>query len=436
MLPSLMTRSGLARRLVVLPILLFPILLPIQCLAEPAFELPDGLVLFDETVPIVLFGLDPGRIVTIRLEQHDSAGLWRSLGIFVSDAEGRVDVSRSAPLAGTYSGVAPMGLIWSVERDPTVEPRPAVPEPDLTPVVSRLSAEIDGETVATGTLTRHPVVPDVEVTEVRDAGLVGVYYRPAGAGPFPSMLVMGGSGGGVLPPVQYPGGLASRGYAVLALAYFGIEGRPAQLQMLPIEYFKSGLDWLAARSEVDGERIGVFGSSRGGELVLLLGATYPEIAAVVAHVPSHVVWEGCCDAVAVGEPAWTYRGSVLPHLQTPVPADRMVFPDDLIFPPGRCGRGGARGDPGRAYQRGGVARFRAGRHRLGLELHGRPGGRAIAPPRFPAPRDPLVVRGRRPRDRQAPLSHVPGVRRHVERERTGTRGPLGADARVPGRESR
>ena len=262
MLPSLMTRSRLARRRVLLPILLLPILLPIQSLAEPAFEFPDGLVLFDETVPIVLSGLDPGRIVTIRLDQHDSAGLWRSHGIFVADAEGRVDVSHSAPLAGTYSGVAPMGLIWSVERDPTVEPRPAVPEPDLMPVVSRLSAEIDSETVATGTLTRYPVAPTSRWTEVREGGLVGVYYRPAGVGPFPSMLVMGGSGGGVPPPVQYPGGLASRGYAVLALAYFGIEGRPAQLQMLPIEYFKSGLDWLAARPEVDGERIGVFGSSR------------------------------------------------------------------------------------------------------------------------------------------------------------------------------
>ena len=44
-------------------------------------------MLFDETAPIVLPGLDPGRIVTIRLEQHDSAGLWRSHGIFVADAE-------------------------------------------------------------------------------------------------------------------------------------------------------------------------------------------------------------------------------------------------------------------------------------------------------------------------------------------------------------
>ena len=52
----------------------------------------------------------------------------------------------------------------------------------------------------------------------------------------------------------------------------------------------------------------------------------------VAHVPSHVLWEGCCDAVAVGEAAWTYQGSVLPHIQTPVPAHQMVFPDDLSLP--------------------------------------------------------------------------------------------------------
>ena len=126
--------------------------------------------------------------------------------------------------------------------------------------------------------------------------------------------------------VPHPGGLASRGYAVLALAYFGIEGRPAQLHLQPLEYFESALDWLAAHPAVDEARIGVFGSSRGGELVLLLGATYPRIAAVVAHVPSHVLWEGCCDPVALAAPAWTRGGSVLPHIQVDAQSA-----DDLVF---------------------------------------------------------------------------------------------------------
>ena len=271
-------------------------------------------------------GLPAGRVVTVRLEQHDTAGLWRSHAIFVADDAGRVDLSRMAPLSGTYSGIAPMGLVWSVQRDGAVAPRERLPEPDLSPVTAQLTAEIDEVALARATLARHPVAPDVEVTPVRENGLVGMFYRPASDQPLPAMLVMGGSGGGLLGPDSYPGGLASRGYAVLALAYFGIEGRPPQLHLQPIEYFRTALDWLGAHPAVDGTRIGVFGSSRGGELVLLLGATYPRIAAVVAHVPSHVLWEGCCDPVALAAPAWTYEGNVLPHIQVDAQSA-----DDLVF---------------------------------------------------------------------------------------------------------
>ena len=270
--------------------------------------------------------LPPGRFVTVRLEQHDTAGLWRSHAIFVADDSGAIDLSRMAPLSGTYSGIAPMGLVWSVQRDGAVEPREDLPAPDLSPINAQLTAEIDEVVVATATLARHPVAPDVEVTPVQENGLVGMFYRPAGDRPLPALLVMGGSGGGMLGPESYPGGLASQGYAVLALAYFGIEGRPAQLRLQPLEYFQSALDWLAAHPAVDETRIGVFGSSRGGELVLLLGATYPLIAAVVAHVPSHVLWEGCCDPVALDAPAWTHEGNVLPHIQVDArSADDLVF---------------------------------------------------------------------------------------------------------------
>ena len=206
-------------------------------LSQPglAFELPGAVALLDETVPIRLSGLPAGRFVTVRLEQHDSAGLWRSHAILAADDSGRIDLSRMAPLSGTYSGVAPMGLVWSVQRDNTIEPRERHPAPDLAPVTAELTAEI--------------------------------------------------------------------------------EGRPTRLHLQPLEYFESALAWLAAHPAVDEARTGVFGSSRGGELVLLLGATYPQIAAVVAHVPSHVLWEGCCDPVALDAPAWTHEGNVLPHIQ-------------------------------------------------------------------------------------------------------------------------
>ena len=125
----------------------------------PTFELPGGVVLFDETVRIVVSGLPPGlppgRFVTVRLEQHDTAGLWRSHAIFVADDSGAIDLSRMAPLSGTYSGIAPMGLVWSVQRDGAVEPREDLPAPDLSPINAQLTAEIDEVVVATATLARR-----------------------------------------------------------------------------------------------------------------------------------------------------------------------------------------------------------------------------------------------------------------------------------------
>ena len=121
-----------------------------------------------------------------------------------------------------------------------------------------------------------------------------VQTRETYEGPHPAMLMLGGSGGGVLGTWGYPGGMSSHGYAVLSLGYFGVEGLPPEHALIPLEYFKTALDWLSEHPAVDATRIGVLGMSRGGELALLLGATYPQIATVVAQVPSHVVWSGCC----------------------------------------------------------------------------------------------------------------------------------------------
>jgi dienelactone hydrolase len=65
------------------------------------------------------------------------------------------------------------------------------------------------------------------------------------------------------------------------------------------------------------------GTSRGGELALLLGATFPQIRAVVAYVPSNVVWEGFGPGLPPGAPAWTYRGQALPVIQERLSAEQV-----------------------------------------------------------------------------------------------------------------
>jgi len=271
---------------------------------HPHFEIPRDTFLIDEVIPIVIPGLPPGQIVTVKLRSDDQPS-WSSSASFVAGPDGVADLTRMAPASGSYRGVDAMGLFWSARRDSSVD---RVPEAALNPPPRKwqLIAEVGGAAVAETTVLRRAVAADVNVTAVRVNGLVGTFYQPPGQQRHPAVIVLPGSFGGVPPASAQAGGLASRGYAVLALAYFGAEGLPRSLSRIPLEYFAKALDWLATQPAVDPSRIGVLGISRGGELALLLGSVYPQIKSVVAYVPANVVWGGCCDSR--NEPSWTVEG--------------------------------------------------------------------------------------------------------------------------------
>ena len=273
-------------------------------------ELPQNDVLVDESIPVVVSGLKPKSVVTLHARGGANDNPWTSSAAFTADAAGRVDLARMAPDAGRYKEVDPMGLFWSASRVSADEA--GLSDDGRTAVTAEswtLTAEIGGAVVATATIRRRGVAPGVRVTPVRDNGLVGSFYEPARPGRHPAFLVLGGSGGGVPPPLGPAGGLASHGYAVLALAYFGAPGLPRTLSNIPLEYFATALQWMSAQPSVDPSHVGVLGLSRGAELALLLGTIHPDFHAVVAYMPSNVIVRGCCDA---GTPvAWTLGGRAI-----------------------------------------------------------------------------------------------------------------------------
>lgn len=260
----------------------------------PRLEITPDSVLIDEPFRIVLTGVPPGRDVTIRL---DGSGVWQSSATFRSNAEGRLEISDPSP------------LIWSATRKPGA--RPPAPAGGAQPLV--FTAEIDGKAIATGTITRRFMAANVRTAPVRERGLVGTVYYPAESGRHPAVIVLGGAAGGLPAPGAHPSGLASRGYIVLGLAYFNAEGLPPLIKNIPLEYFVTAVDWLKAQPLVDAERVGILGTSRGAEVALLLGSTYPSMfRAVVANLPGNVIWPGMSDDSDA--PAWTIGGKPLPHL--------------------------------------------------------------------------------------------------------------------------
>jgi dienelactone hydrolase len=292
--------------------------------------------LIDVPRRIVITGALPGAVMTVRSRTPRGAdAVWCSEAVFCADAAGTIDLSRDAPVSGDYTGVSPMGLLWSQvplekgTRDvfPVAVSEPLVTVIEVVPHESRAAegggsasgntaATAAGEPLARGVLTQRLMADGVQRHEIRVSGLVGTLFLPATPGPHPAVMVLNGSGGGINEP---RGALyASRGYAAFALAYFKAPGLSNYISNTPLEYFRRGLEWLNHEVAPLHGLMVVSGQSRGGELALLLGATYPDlIKAVIAYVPGAVVHSGQSAAdPAIGRegPTWLLDGKPLPHL--------------------------------------------------------------------------------------------------------------------------
>ncbi len=267
--------------------------------------------LIDEPRRIVITGATAGEVIEIGTRTQRGGIEWTSRASFRADAQGHVDLTTEAPLDGSsYAGVDGMGLIWSqVPADG--KSREYFNASMFDPLVTVVSVADE----ITATLTQRLAAEGVTRREVREDGLVGTLYLPAGEGPHPAVMILNGSGGGINEPraALY----ASRGYAAFALAYFKAPGLSDYISNTPLEYFHKGMQWLRKTVQPKNDFVAISGQSRGGELVLLLGATYPQdVNAVVAYVPSAYVHSGqnaCDPAVGREGPTWLLNGEPLRH---------------------------------------------------------------------------------------------------------------------------
>lgn len=281
-------------------------------------EITPQASLIDEPASLRISGLQPHQHATIHAQTLDGFHQqWQSTATFAANEQGTVDLSTQKPLSGSYSEADPLGLFWSMSViEKGKQKKVFFTRNKPRPLTVTIRVEIDGALVATDSIQRLFAAPGVVSIPVTDQDFVGTLFVPPGPGPHPAVIILNGSDGGMRECSASL--LASRGYAGLALAYFSgfssIEDCPKDLIEIPLEYFASAIRWLQEQEAIDGEKIAVIGLSRGGELALLLGATFPEIKAVVSGAPGAYIQCGLRNMQPVPQAAWTYQGEALPYL--------------------------------------------------------------------------------------------------------------------------
>jgi dienelactone hydrolase len=184
---------------------------------------------------------------------------------------------------------------------------------------------------AAGIVAAQPRIPPPQLApagdtgrRITDEGLLANYFPAARKAP--AVLLIGGSVGGLsLEMNNAAKALQSEGFSALHLSYFRAPGQNPRLELIPVEYFAAALTWLRRQPEVDPARIAILGGSKGAEAALVVAVRHPELKAVIAALPSSVVWPGIVwggSETPIGS-SWSESGRPVPHLShAPYDADK------------------------------------------------------------------------------------------------------------------
>nr|XP_033807314.1 acyl-coenzyme A thioesterase 5-like [Geotrypetes seraphini] len=257
--------------------------------------------LADERLSVAVRGLEPGQRVTLRAQVVGQEGcLFNSCAHYRADEGGCLELARDPSVGGDYRGVEPMGLFWALAPAGMEKPHqrleesvaadgPMIVEMLVHEGFSQPKSSVHGPVLTRLKVERQFAGRGVRKIRLREGVVRGSLFIPPGDGPFPGVIDMFGDEGG-LQEVR-SSLLANRGFAALALPYFGFEDLPVTMKDFQLEYFERASRFLQHHPKVKGPGVGVIGSGKGADLALSMITFLPEVVAAVSI-------SGCCSNTA------------------------------------------------------------------------------------------------------------------------------------------
>ncbi|XP_020618542.1 bile acid-CoA:amino acid N-acyltransferase-like [Orbicella faveolata] len=250
--------------------------------------------LIDKITKINVSQLKPLQNITLGAQiVGDKGETFESHAYFIADKDGEVDVCRDSSLGGSYSGVSPMGLLWSMKPAPGQRKGIRLMKSDVTkPYNIVLNCFDDHVTpnesslqpLSSVTFQKWHMAEGVKRIPVREGRIRGTLFLPPGDGPFPGVIEMLGGTGGLW---EFKASLlASHGFAALALAYLSYDDIHELPSSMDMEYFEEAANWLSSHPKVLPHGIGVHAICYGSWAALLMASLgMKAVKALVAISP-------------------------------------------------------------------------------------------------------------------------------------------------------
>lgn len=294
----------------------------------------EGFLFADSSPGVTVSGLEPGQIVRVSAQRTFSKvefrnGAWGPVPVpmiswadFRADGKGRIDADRQRPMAGTWRRAESIGFHYSLVpfKQARVDP-PLLPDEAASNLI-KFSVQSGSELIAQAEAVIRDYDSSVVVEDVTTPVVIGAYARPKVGKDFPLVIYLHGSEGSSVDGARSNAArFAMAGFACFALSYsarpwMNYTGVPTDAVNVPLEVLDRVRAWARGRSELDINRIALYGVSKGAEMATVAGTKLTWPKAIVACVGSDSVWEGYGRTKNAGEffSSWSWRGKPLDYI--------------------------------------------------------------------------------------------------------------------------